>query len=139
MRQEAIFGPVCALALWTLGVLFMTGFRRIGAGMAGRLPHGAFRLGESADVPDDVKIWNRNLINLLEVPLLFYVACLVFYVTRQVTAHVVTIAWIYVALRVAHSLIHLTFNRILPRLLIFAAGNVVLVWQWIHLARRLLF
>ncbi len=139
MRQEAIFRPVCALALWTMAVLFLTGFSRIRAVRAGRLPRGAFRLGESPEVPDDLKIWNRNLINLLEVPLLFYVACLVFYVAHLVTPRVVTLAWIYVALRLLHSLIHLTNNRILPRLLAFAAGNVVLTFQWIHLARRLLF
>lgn len=76
MRAQAIFEPVGVLALWTMAILTWTAIRRIGAVRAGRVKRRDFRLGESADVPDDVSIPNRNLINLLEVPLLFYVVCL---------------------------------------------------------------
>jgi hypothetical protein len=137
MRPESIFGPVCALALWTGAVLLLTGLRRVFAVRAGRIRPGAFRLGESADVPDDVKVWNRNLMNLLEMPILFYVGCIVFYVTRHVGPGVVVLAWIYVGLRVLHSLVHLTWNRIIVRLALFAAGNFVLLSLWIRLVRRL--
>ena len=89
MRAEAIFGPVSALALWTGVVLMMTGARRILAVRAGRLRSHAFRLGESAEVPEDVAVPNRNLMNLLEMPVLFYVACIAFYVTRRVNTGVV--------------------------------------------------
>lgn len=133
-----IFAPVGALAVWTMVVLFLTGLRRVGAVRARRVPRTAFRYGESAEVPDDVRVWNRHLMNLLEMPLLFYVAALAFYVTRQVTAGVVALAWAYVALRLLHSFVHLTSNRIIVRLLIFAAGNVVLLAQWVcFLARAL--
>ena len=33
-----------------------------------------FRLGESANVPENIKLVNRNYMNLLELPVLFYVA-----------------------------------------------------------------
>ncbi len=45
MRAEAIFGPVCALAIWTACVVFLLGIVRIRAARAGRVPRGAFRLG----------------------------------------------------------------------------------------------
>ena len=73
------------------------------ANCAGRVSRLAFRLGESADVPVDVSVFNRNLMNLLEMPLLFYVACLAFYVTRKVDPGVTRLAWSYVALRLVHS------------------------------------
>ena len=103
---------------------------------AGRVRRGAFSLGESADVPSDVTVWNRNLMNLLEMPLLFYVVSIAFYVTHQVTPRVVTLAWVYVALRLAHSLVHVTSNRILLRLTSYAASNVVLVALWIRFVSR---
>ena len=133
MRKEAIFGPVAVLALWTLVVLFLTGLRRIRGTVEGRIPRGAFRLGESEGVPPDVLLLNRNLMNLLEMPVLFYVACLVMYVTARVTPVMVALAWVYVLLRLVHSFIHVTTNRIIPRLLSFTAGNLVLATLWLWL------
>jgi hypothetical protein len=138
VRAEAIFGPVSVLALWTAGVLLMVGLRRVIAVRTRRLRQGAFRYGESADVPDDVRVWNRNLMNLLEMPILFYVVCIGFYVTRHVTPGIVRLAWVYVALRILHSLIHLTSNHIVARLTVFAVGNFVLLATWIAFMRRVL-
>jgi hypothetical protein len=138
MRQEAVFVPMSVLALWTACMVFMVGFRRIRAVKAGRVRRGAFRLGESPEVPADVTVWNRNLMNLLEMPLLFYVVSIAFYVTHQVTPRVVTLAWIYLALRVAHSLVHVTSNRILLRLSSYAVSNVVLFSLWIRFISRVI-
>ncbi len=137
MRGEAIFGPVGALAGWTMLILFLTGIRRVGAVRARRVKRGDFRLGESDEVPADVAIANRNLMNLLEVPVLFYVICLSLFVTRQVHPGLVGLAWAYVALRVLHSLIHLTTNNISHRLIMFVLSNVVLVAIWIAFLRHL--
>src|SRR5580692_4772489 len=127
MRPEAIFVPVSVLAIWTGLMVFLLGFNRIRAVRAGRVPRGAFRLGESPEVPPDVTIWNRNLINLLEMPMLFYVVSICFYVTHLVRPGVLTYAWIYVALRIVHSLIHVTSNRIMARLVVYAASNIILL------------
>lgn len=138
MIAEAIFAPVGLLALWTMAVLLLIGFRRVAATRAGRVRVGAFRRGESPDVPDDVALPNRNLINLLEVPLLFYVVCLCAYVTHYVHPAFVRLAWVYVGLRVLHSLIHVTTNHVLGRLAVFALSNVVLVTLWIWFLRRVI-
>ena len=133
MKPESIFAPVSALAIWTAIVVFLTGFVRIRAVRQGRAPRGAFRLGEAPGVPADVTVVNRNLMNLLEMPVLFYVVCIAFYVTRHVDHGLVTLAWLFVALRVLHSLIHLTTNRVLHRLTAFALSNVVLAVLWLRL------
>jgi hypothetical protein len=137
MRPEAIFVPVSVLAIWTGLMVFLVGFSRIRAVRAGRVPRGAFRLGESAEVPDNVKVWNRNLINLLEMPMLFYVVSICFYVTHLLRPGVLTYAWIYVALRIVHSLVHVTSNRIMARLLLYAASNVVLLSLWVRFFTRI--
>jgi hypothetical protein len=138
MRPEAIFAPVITLALWTGVVLLMTGYRRLRAVAARRVKPSAFRLGDSAAVPEDVAVVNRNLMNLLEMPLLFYVVSIALYVTRQVQPSAVVLAWIYVGLRLAHSLIHVTYNGLRQRLVVFALSNFVLVAMWIRFAARVL-
>jgi hypothetical protein len=136
MRSEAIFAPVCVLAFWTGLVILMTGVRRLWEIRAGRLSVQAFRLGESPEVPPRTVVVNRNLMNLLEMPVLFYMVCLSLYVTRHVEPRLVTLAWIYVGLRLVHSIIHLTYNRVLHRFLAFASSNVVLLVMWISFACR---
>jgi hypothetical protein len=138
VASEAIFRPVGALAMWTLLVYMLIGISRIRAVRGRRVSSKAFLYGESAEVPPEVSLPNRNLMNLLEAPVLFYVVCLCSYTTRHVTQGVVTLAWVYVGLRLAHSLVHLTTNRIPHRLLTFAASNFVLVALWVRFLRTVL-
>ena len=72
------------------------------------------------------------------MPILFYVVCIGFYVTRQVTLGVVVLGWVYVALRLLHSLVHLTSNQVIVRLTLFAVGNFVLLGTWILFTIRVL-
>ena len=137
-NANAIWLPVCTLAIWTLVVLFLTGFRRIRAVARGLVPRNAFRVGEPLDLPVHVAVANRNLMNLLELPLLFYVVCTCLFVTSHVQRGLVVQAWTFVGLRLLHSLIHLTSNRVPQRLLVFALSNVVLVAMWIGFLRSLL-
>ena len=138
MKAELIFVPVAVLALWTHLVALFTGLTRVRAARAGRVRPGAFKLGESPEVPDDVVVVNRNLMNLLEMPVLFYAVTLGSFVTGHAGPAVIWLAWVFVALRFLHSLIHLTSNRIIPRLTVFAASNVVLLTMWLHFLRRVI-
>lgn len=125
------------LVFWTGAVLLLTGVKRVRAVQRGRVRTSAFRLGETPDLPADVAVVNRNLMNLLEMPVLFYVVSLALYLTRQVDAGLVALAWSYVVLRLVHSAIHLTYNNVIHRLGAFALGNFVLLAIWICFAWRL--
>ena len=128
-----ILYPMLALVGWTLSMVGMVGYRRI----TSKLSPKEFRYGETAAVPPNVALPNRNLMNLLEVPVLFYVVALTFHVTQQVTAVAVALAWLFVALRIAHSLVHLTYNNVLHRLVPFALANFTLIGLWGYLFARL--
>jgi len=133
MNQANILYPMVALAALTFIVLLLIPYKRFRAGRSGQLVIDDFKFGESSNVPTDVSIPNRNLMNLLEMPVLFYVACLTFYVTNSVNAISLSLAWLYFALRVCHSLVHLTYNKVFHRLIVYAASNVVLAIMWIRL------
>jgi hypothetical protein len=131
MDQASIFAPMGALAFLTQAVLLLIPIRRFQAGAAGQVQSDDFSLGESANVPGHVSIPNRAMMNLLELPMLFYVACLMFFVSHKVDGMVVDVAWAYVALRVIHSSIHLTYNKVMHRLIPFALSNLVLLAFWV--------
>ncbi len=133
----AILYPMFALAALTATVLFLVPITRMLAGQRGELILDDFRYGESPAVPPQVSIPNRNYMNLLEFPTLAHVACLIAYVASDVTALMVQTAWTYVALRLVHSAIHLTYNRVVHRALVFGASNFVLVALWVQLGLQL--
>lgn len=138
MPQTQIFLPVAVLALWTLLVLGLVPIRRFAAASKKKVTAEDFRFGESANVPGEVAIANRAWMNLLEAPLLFYVACIVLFVMARVDDNAVYIAWAYVGLRVVHTLIHVTYNKVFHRLTAFALSNVVLVTLWIRVLMEVL-
>lgn len=137
MNPALMLFPMLTLIGWTFVVLLLMGRRRIGAVQAGRVHAREFALGESAAVPADVSVVNRHYMNLLEMPLLFYAVSLTYYVTEQADAAALALAWLYVALRLAHSAVHLTTNRVFHRLLSFALSNFALMGLWGLLLVRL--
>ncbi len=131
MSQNLIFMPMGVLAFWTFAVLLLIPFRRFRAGFAGKITPDDFKYGESSNVPGHVTIPNRAMMNLLELPILFYVICLMFFVSGAADVLTIQIAWVYVAFRLAQTIIHVTYNNVIHRLTMFAVGNFVLVGLWL--------
>ncbi|MEA5467148.1 MAPEG family protein [Leptothoe sp. PORK10 BA2] len=80
-----------------------------------------------------------NFKNLFEMPVLFYAFCLTIFVTQSVTAMFVGLSWLYVLLRVAHSVIHCTYNKVLHRFTVYAASSLLLFGLWFLFGVRILF
>ncbi len=123
--------PMAVLALWTMHVLLMVPFARFKAARAGLVGTEDFRFGESERVPDAVRLPNRNFMNLLEVPVLWYLAG---FTAMAIGLHHpvwLGLSWLYVALRIVHSVVHLrTGHSVVLRLSVFAISNVVVVAMW---------
>src|SRR4051812_23062442 len=75
MRNPAVLYPVLALVAWTFLVMLTIPLARVRAARRREVVVDDFKFGESASVPPHVSIPNRNYMNLLELPSLFYVAC----------------------------------------------------------------
>ena len=67
-----------------------------------------------------------------------YVIVVLTYITQRVGYPMIPCAWIYVALRYAHSAVHLTANDVRVRFQIYAASGMVLVVMWTILLAQLL-
>ena len=72
----------------------------------------------------------ENFRNLFEVPVLFYLLCAALAVSGSVTKGFVAAAWGYVGLRALHSLIHVTYNRVVHRFLVYVASTLLLFGMW---------
>lgn len=134
MSATAIFYPVIALVFWTFAVLLLVPRARFRVVRERRVRAADFAVGESENVPPETRLPNRNYMNLLELPVLFYVACIVLYVTAKVDAVGLGLAWAFVALRIAHSAVHLTYNHVVHRMRVFALSVLVLLTLWIWIA-----
>ena len=138
MRNPAVLYPMFALAAWTILVLLLIPIVRVRSARRREIVVDDFKYGESPAVPPPVSIPNRNYMNLLELPMLFYVVCIVLYLTGGSSTTAIVLAWAFVGLRIVHSLIHLTYNRVVHRLAAFTASNLALVVLWVvaglHLA-----
>ncbi|MGO9546394.1 MAG: MAPEG family protein [Rhodomicrobium sp.] len=137
MTQFAILLPACVLALWTLLVLTLVPLRRVTASLSGRTHVKDYRYGESANVPGEVSLPNRNYMNLLELPVLFYFVCLALMAAGRADQIYVWLAWAFVAARVLHSLVHIGYNDVMHRLFAFALGNLILAAMLIRLTASL--
>jgi hypothetical protein len=137
VRNPAVLYPMFALACWTLVVLLLIPLVRVRSALKREIRVDDFKLGESAAVPPYVSIPNRNYMNLLELPMLFYVVCLLLYVTGGASSLTIALAWAYVALRVVHSAIHLSYNHVVHRLTAFTLSNVALVLLWLSAGAHL--
>lgn len=118
----------------TCVVGFSLGIARMIAIKNGFLKVRYFRLFTGDTPPDNLEKLRRNFSNLLEVPTLFYILILFQLVEKNITQFTIIGAWIFVSLRVIHSLIHVTYNNPLHRFIVFLASNFVLITMWITFA-----
>lgn len=88
-------------------------------------------------LPDSVAPAN-NFMNLLEMPVLFYLAILLSMLLMVQDPVMVLLAWSYVALRTVHSLIHCSYNRVVHRFMVYFISCVVLLLIWLRLAAYIL-
>ena len=75
-----------------------------------------------------------NYSNLLESPVLFYVAILLTLILMVQDSIIVILAWTYVASRYLHSIIHISYNRVMHRFSVFIFSSFVLLAIWSRLA-----
>lgn len=127
--------PMFALMLLTLGVAIYLLTLRILAVRRREVSFGYFRLYTGTELPPAKAIAaSRHYDNLFQAPLLFYLACITSLVLG--VQGPLALAWGFVALRLIHTLIHLSYNNVLHRFLAFMASNLLLIAIWVTLAMQ---
>ncbi len=126
-----ILYPVFAMAALTFFCTFRMGILRYSAVGRGEIDGRFYRLYRDYEEPEHLRVLSRHVINLHESPILFYAISIIAFATQTVSILILGLAWAYVALRYAHSYIHLTSNKVINRFRCFASSQVVLVLLWV--------
>jgi hypothetical protein len=121
--------PVLVLVTWTLIMwVWMYATRIPAMNKAGVEPQEAAHPGTWAHrIPSSVRAVADNYNHLHEQPTIFYALMFFAALTGGGDATALRLAWAYVILRVLHSLVQATFNRVIVRFSIFALATVVLM------------
>ncbi|MDF2178796.1 MAPEG family protein [Aliiglaciecola sp. CAU 1673] len=75
-----------------------------------------------------------NYNHLFELPVLFYLLCILAIITNQIPGWLTLCAWVFVVLRVIHSVIQCTYNKVVHRFMAFLAGFLLLFGMWLGFA-----
>lgn len=140
MQGIDILQPFMAMMLLTLGVWILFYVKRISYLTKHRVDPQKLTTPENAAsiIPEEIQNPSNNFRNLLELPVLFYALCLYLFVTGTVDALYVWTAWVYVALRAVHSIIHCTANVVMWRFQAFMASSLVLWFMVLRATLQLL-
>ncbi len=80
-----------------------------------------------------------NLMNQFEMPVLFYTVILLALILMWQDPLLVAFSWVFVALRIVHSIIHTTYNKVLHRFWVYIFSCGALLCMWIRLGSYMIF
>ena len=120
--------PIIALIAWTLLVWVWMYALRIPAMTAANIDaDDAKHPGSLSGLPSNVRAVADNYNHLHEQPTVFY--ALAFYTQLAGAADTlnVNLAWAYMVLRIVHSLVQNTANKVMVRFSVFSLSSMVLI------------
>ncbi|WP_419815031.1 MAPEG family protein [Glacieibacterium sp.] len=128
----AILWPTLALVALIFAVLITMAVQRLG--YIKRNPPAAtdFASADSAArYYQPVARAGDNYVNLFEMPVLFFALVPLLLIFHHAGHVQVALAWIYVALRLVHSIIHIGPNKVPQRFAVFLVSCIVLAVMWV--------
>ncbi len=128
--QAQMLAPAAVLVLWSLMMLWWSAATRFPAIAALQDKTGIGKPGVRGQdlegkLPDKVMWKSHNFTHLMEQPTVFYPAVLILALMGAGAVDVL-LAWVYVALRIVHSLWQSLVNRLPVRIAIFSLYSIAL-------------
>jgi hypothetical protein len=142
MNYSPILAPIVALVAWTLVVMLwmvvarLPAMKRAGIDLKSRV--GGRGANLEGVLPDEVMWKSHNYMHLVEQQTIFYAIALALALMDMGYGINLWLAWTYVGLRVVHTLIQATYNRVMHRFLVFGLGSLCLIGLTVHAGARIL-
>jgi hypothetical protein len=133
-QPQALIPPMLGMFALTALVWLLMVVARNASIMLGRASVRYYVAYTSHTPSEKIERPARVFNNLMQVPTLFYVVCVLGLVTRHVDGAQITLAWIYVAARCLHAIVYIGWNRVQWRFACWAASCVVLGVSWVRFA-----
>ncbi len=129
--NSPILAPAAVLILWSLAILGWMAAKRFPAMRKVGLDLGTLVGGRGVDlqgvIPDRVNWISHNYTHLMEQPTIFYAAVVILALNGVGDGFNLTLAWAYVLLRMVHSVVQATWNRVIVRFGLFGVATAALV------------
>ena len=134
-EPRALTAPITALVGLTAVVwVMMFAFRNVAVARGVASIH-YYQCYASADAPPEwIERPARTFMNLLEVPVLFYVVCLLMLAAGGFDRVQLTLAWIYVVTRLIHAVLYIAHNYVPTRMTAYICSCITLAVMWIRFA-----
>jgi hypothetical protein len=126
----SVVWPAFALFALTMLQVARLARMRFAAAREGRVDSRYYKLFRGEGEPPELAAMSRNVLNLYEMPTLFYAGTAIALAAGQSGTVLVGLGWAYFVLRVLHTAIHVTSNKVMWRFRAFAASWVVLIAYW---------
>jgi hypothetical protein len=127
-----IIYPVFCLVMLTFIMAFATGTSRLISVRRKQINPKYYVLLSGDTPPDYVQKIGRNFANLLEVPVLFYLLAVLVITLDINNTLLLNLAWLYVALRLVHTIIHVSYNYVMHRFMVFGLSVLTLLTMWVQ-------
>lgn len=125
--------PMYLIVFFTIMSLLTMVIVRSKAVLAKEIPISFFEAKQkdtNITIPKKIIILDNHFKNLLELPVLFYVACVVTVLQGDINEVLVILAWLFLLFRLGHSVIHLTYNNVTHRLIVFLLSVFTVAGMW---------
>lgn len=139
MYEHGMIAPVVVLAAWSLLMLIWLYLTRIPAMSQAKIRPGQATKAQMDGLPAWARNPSDNYNHLMEQPTIFYAIAISLSLLSVNSDASVLLAWVYVVLRVAHSLLQALVNKIEVRFAIFVLSNIPLFALTYIAAREYLF
>ncbi len=134
MYYKPLLLPLLIQVFLTFVIWFKMYVSRVGEMKSKRIhPQRVATREQGRQVLTDSAATADNFMNLFEMPVLFYVAILLALILLVQDPVLVIFSWLYVALRIVHSIIHTTYNTVMHRFWAYALSCGVLLGLWVRL------
>jgi len=125
MAKQLIYWPVMAQLLIPILVLLLNGKRKSADVKSGNFDREKAAMNNEA-WSKPVVLTSKNLANQFQLPVIFYVLCLILASIDAVTVTVLVVAWIFVVTRYVHAYVHVSTNYVPVRMRVFLLGTLFL-------------
>lgn len=132
-NQVTILVPMLVVVLLTFVAFIRMGMLRGAAVKAGHDPN-YYKAHLGTPEPEATVAAVRHYGNLLELPTIFYAACLTAFALAAVGQWTLIFAWAFVAARLVQSLVHMTSNNTSQRGGAFVVSVLAMLALWFNLA-----
>lgn len=118
--------------------MLIMGKRRFAAAKNKQLQLSDFKTMRLDNAGDTVRVADRNFTNQFEIPVLFYIGCIVALQLNSASYLITALACLFVISRIVHTAVHIGSNNVRMRFNVFLLGCASVFALWLAIVWRIL-